>query len=182
MKKLIYIILGIIIGALGMHYFSPKEFELDDYKTEFGDFEKGTKKPRGVIKKEYAEALSKNWTKYRKPAVDSCAAMGGHKQDDRSVWWSAKEIRNYLRYSRKQADSLNYKITGYRVYLGVYGEEAGSAKCDLTTMFMVPTGIKKKNGKQDIMTNNFAPLTMQNRRDLPIGPLNDGSGGQGSYP
>ncbi|WP_303315254.1 hypothetical protein Q4Q34_15865 [Flavivirga abyssicola] len=176
MKKLSYIVLGLVIGAVLTYYFCPRNPELDAMETKL-DTEAKIVKPRGVIKQAYAKELNKNWTKYRKPAVDSCAAMGGHKQDDRSVWWSAKELKHYLRYSKKQADSLNYKITGYRVYLGVYGQEAGPKKCNLSTMFLVPTG-EKRHAEASMNPFNF----VGNDSDLPIPPLNRGHGGSGGYP
>ncbi|GAA3604915.1 hypothetical protein Q4Q39_09085 [Flavivirga amylovorans] len=176
MKKLSYIILGLIIGALLTYFFCPRNPELDSMQTKLETAEK-FELPKGLLKQDYAKELNNNWTKYRKPAVDSCAAMGGHKEDDRSVWWSSKEIRNYIKYAKKQADSLDYKITGYRVYLGVYGQEAGPEKCDLTTMFLVPTG-KKRHAEASVSPFNFRG----NDQDLPIPPLNRGGGGSGGYP
>lgn len=182
MKNLIFIVLGAIIGALGMHYYGSKVLSTEDITTEFGDFAEKYQEPEGLISVAYGDTLSTNWTKYRKPAVDSCAAMGGHKQDDRSVWWPAKELKNYLKYTKKKADSMKYKVTGYRIYLGVYGQEAGTEKCDLSTMFIVPTGRPKKK-KDDLKINNFAPAAiLQGGGDLPLHPLNRGHGGGNGYP
>ncbi|GAA3627530.1 hypothetical protein [Flavivirga jejuensis] len=176
MKKLSYIIMGFIAGAALTYYLCPRNPDVDSMKTKL-EIAENYEKPKGLITQAYGDTLSTNWTKYRKAAVDSCAAKGGHAMDDRSVWWSTKEIKNYLKYSKKQADSLKYKITGYRIYLGVYGHEAGSKKCNLTTMFMVPTGVKR-NAEASMNPFNFRG----NDTDLPIPPNNQGGGGNGGYP
>lgn len=168
MKKLGLLILGFALGALATYYFCPRTV---------GDQDDVIKKPKGVITSAFANNLNNNWTKYRKPAVDSCAALGGHKQDDRSVWWSAKELENYFKYAKKLNDSLNNKITGYRIYLGVYGEESGPDKCDLTTMFIVPTGYKNTS-----KASSLNLLLPPSDPDLKEPLFNDGSGGQNGHP
>ncbi|MFD1613749.1 hypothetical protein [Gelatiniphilus marinus] len=172
MKKLSYIILGIIIGALATYYYCPRQ--IDDGATEIV-------KPKGVITPDQAMALNNNWTKYRKAAVDSAAARQGREIDDRSTWWSIKNIENYIAYSKKQTDSLGYTITGLRVYLGVYGENAGRTKRNLTTMFVVPT-VKKAKDKASM--NPFAFQDEDEEDCEECEPLNEGgNGGGGSgYP
>lgn len=169
MKKLSYIILGIIIGALATYYYCPRQ--IDDGVVEIV-------KPKGVITPDQAKALNNNWTKYRQAAVDSAASRQGREKDDRSTWWSIADVENYIAYSKKQTDSLGYTITGLRMYLGVYGENAGQAKKNLTTMFMVPT-IKKGMDKA-----SMNPFAFQNEDEDcdECGPLNHGGGGGGGYP
>ncbi|MDO7172590.1 hypothetical protein [Mariniflexile sp. AS56] len=167
MKKLSYIIFGAIIGVLITYFFCPRQLEDE----EFVKF----MKPKGVITAEKAKELNANWTLHRKAAVDSAAKKQGRNQDDRSTYWSLDDIENYLGYAQNQADSLGYTMTGVRVYLGVYGKNAGQAKKDLTTMFIVPTGKKSKSQASFI---SLPP----NDEDLPVDPLNDGVGGNGGYP
>lgn len=167
MKKLSYIILGIIIGALITYFFCPKQIGEGPVKIV---------KPKGVISVEKAKELNANWTLHRKAAVDSAAQKQGRNQDDRSTYWSLEDIENYLGYAKNQADSLGYQMTGIRVYLGVYGKNAGQTKKDLTTMFIVPTG--KKSTASSLNLN-----LRGNDGDIPgSDPLNNGSGGNGGYP
>lgn len=171
MKKLSYIILGFIIGALATYYFCPRQ--TDD---GMGGIE--IVKPKGVITPDQAKALNNNWTEYRKAAVDSAARRQGREIDNRSTWWSIDDVENYIAFSKQQTDSLGYKITGLRVYLGVYGKNAGQAERDLTTMFVVPT-VKKAKDKA-----SMNPFIFQGEEgDCPeCPPLNHGNGGGGGYP
>ncbi|MFG6687479.1 hypothetical protein ACGK9U_12910 [Mariniflexile sp. HNIBRBA6329] len=165
MKNIIYLILGAIIGALATYYFCPRL--IDDNLTKIV-------KPSGVISVEQAKELNANWTLHRKAAVDSAAQKQGRAQDDRSTYWSLDEIENYLGYAKNQADSLGYNMTGIRVYLGVYGKNAGQTKKDLTTMFIVPTGKQKKSHASSVNLFNF--------QDVDVPPLNRGTGGDRGYP
>ena len=172
MKKLSYIILGFLIGAFATYYLCPRQVQ--DMQAEVKII-----KPKGVITPTQAKALNNNWTKYREAAVDSAARQQGRNKDDRSTWWSLDDIENYIAYSKNQTDSLGYAMTGMRVYLGVYGKNAGQSKKDLTTMFMVPT-VKKATAKASITPFS---LSLQNNGDCPTcPPLNNGQGGGGSYP
>lgn len=169
MKNLIYIILGIIIGAVTTYYVVQKNLT-DDIKIT---------KPKGVITPEQAKVLNDNWSRYRKAAVDSAAQKQGREIDNRSVWWSIEDIENYIAFSKKQTDSLKYNLTGMRVYLGVYGKNAGQAKKNLTTMFLVPT-VKKLNSK-----GSMIPFVFQEdgANCEECDPLNAGHGGNGGgYP
>ncbi|GAA4809517.1 hypothetical protein [Litoribaculum gwangyangense] len=169
MRKLTYIILGFIIGAVLTYYFCPRHV---------GE-EMGLKivKPKGVITVNEAKELNKNWTDFRKSAVDSAAKKQGRNQDDRSTYWSLDVIENYLAYAKAESDSLGYDMTGIRIYLGVYGKNAGQAKKDLSTMFIVPTG--KKKTSEASMSLFYA---QKGDEDLPTDPLNDGTGGPNGYP
>lgn len=166
MKKTSLFLLGIIIGAFATYFFCPRQVDTHVEKIV---------KPKGVINQEAAKELNANWTLHRKQAVDSAAQKQGRKKDDRSVWWSLEDVENYLAYAKNQADSLGYDMNGIRVYLGVYGKNAGQAKKDLTTMFLVPTGKISKSQASSIILS-FSDS------DLPINPLNDGQGGSDGYP
>ncbi|MEC3908773.1 hypothetical protein VOI54_17225 [Tamlana sp. 2201CG12-4] len=172
MKKLTYIILGFIIGAVLTYYFCPRPVEMQTSETKIV-------KPNGVISIDKAKELNNNWTDYRQAAVDSAAQKQGRKKDDRSVFWSIEDIENYLVYAKNQTDSLGYDMSGIRIYLGVYGENAGQLKKNLTTMFIVPT-ISKQLAQASMNPMNMG---LQNGGDCPeCSPLNAGSGGNGGYP
>lgn len=176
MKKLSYIILGVIIGAALTYYFCPRNPELDAMETKMkmaGEFEM----PEGLIERDAAQKLNENWTEYREGAVDSAAQRQGREKDNRWTSWKLKDIENYLAYSKDEAEKLGYDMTGIRVYLGVYGDDAGSSKKNLTTMFIVPTG-KKSHDNASMMPFNFRG----DDEDIPLLPLNEGSGGSGGYP
>lgn len=164
MKKASYVLIGIIIGALATYFFCPRLPENSNDKIV---------KPKGLITPAEAKELNYNWTKTRKKAVDSAAG----KVDDRSSSWSLSDIENYLAYAKNQSDSLGYDMTGIRVYLGVYPGNAPNGKADYTTMFIVPTG-KKSVSEASIMDIMLPPPTS----DLPVNPLNDGSGSGDGYP
>ena len=176
MKKLSYIILGFIIGAALTYYFCPRNPELDAMETRMKMAEE-FEMPEGLIERDDAQKLNNNWTEYREGAVDTAAQRQGRKKDNRWTSWTLKEIKNYLAYSKEAAEELGYDMTGIRVYLGVYGAHAGSSKKNLTTMFIVPTG-KKNNDNASMM-----PFVFQgDDEDIPLLPLNKGSGGSGGYP
>lgn len=167
MKKISFLILGFFIGAVLTYYFCPRP--------ELGS-ETPTKivKPRGVISVKDAKKLSDNWTRYRKPAVDSAAGRHGRKQDTRSVYWELEEVEQYLEYAKHYSDSLGYQMDGIRVYLGVYGKNAGSGKRNFSTMFIAPTG-KPKESKGSMNPFSFVGGAL----DVP--PLNNGAGGEEPY-
>ena len=172
MKKIGFIILGFVIGAVLTYYFCPRQVEIETAEIKII-------KPNGVISNVQAKALNKNWTDFRKAAVDSAAKKQGRNKDNRWSWWSIDDIENYIAFSKNQADSLGNDITGLRVYLGVYGKNAGQSKKDLTTMFLVPT--VKKSVSTAGMGLSFSQIG--NPKDcLTCSPLNDGAGGGGDYP
>ncbi|WP_242204401.1 hypothetical protein [Aestuariivivens insulae] len=167
MKKLGYILLGFAIGAVLTYFYCPRQLEK----------EMKVMKPSGVISINEAKELNNNWTKYRQAAVDSAAKQQGRNHDDRSTWWALDDIENYLAYAKSQSDSLGYNMSGIRVYLGVYGSNAGQSKKNLTTMFIVPTG--KKSTSEASSLN----IGLQGgNEDVPVSPLNDGTGGDTGYP
>ena len=171
MKKLSYIILGFLIGALATYYLCPRSVQ--ETATEVKII-----KPKGVISVKEAIALNDNWTTERQKAVDSAAEKHGRKKDDRSTWWSLDDVENYLAYAKNQSDSLGYNMTGVRVYLGVYGKNAGQSKKNLTTMFVVPTGKKAEANA------SMSPLNFKKDNDnVPgVNPLNGGTGGGDGFP
>ncbi|MEP1489445.1 MAG: hypothetical protein ABJK28_13570 [Algibacter sp.] len=168
MKKLSYIIIGALIGAFATYYFCPRTLEAEK--------ESKIVKPKGVISVEDAIALNNNWTKYRKAAVDSAAQKQGRKVDKRSTKWKLEDIRNYLDYAEAESKYMGYTMDGIKVYLGVYGEDAGPEKSNYTTMFIAPTGGISLS-EASVVPFNFSSVV----GDPPVPPLNQGSGG-GEYP
>ena len=168
MKKLSYIILGFIFGAVLTYYFCPRQIDME--------METKIVKPNGVISIKQAKELDANWTKFREAAVDSAAKKQGRDKDDRWVSWSLEDINGYLAYAKHYSDSIKYDMTGIRLYLGVYGKNAGQSKKDLTTMFIVPTGKKAKSEANSL--NLFFP---PGGGPIPVPPLNNGSGGSDDY-
>ena len=138
MKKSIVFILGLAIG-IGASYFY---FNCDQKEVALA-----ITKPSGIITPAQAKVLDANWTKTRKRAVDSAAG----RPDNRSSWWSLKDMRDYLNYAENQSIELGYTMNGVRIYLGVYGGKAPNGKADYTTMFLVPTG--RKSVSQGSMIN-----------------------------
>lgn len=171
MKKLIYIILGFIIGAVLTYYYCPRPSD------NMQAMETKIIKPKGVISVKDAIALNDNWTNEREKANDSAAKKFGRKKDNRSTWWSIDDIENYLAYAKHKSDSLGYTMTGIQIYLGVYGKNAGQRKKNLTTMFIAPTGDKSVSKGS---MNPFNTVTLGG--NPPIPPLNNGSGGSGNFP
>lgn len=168
MKKLTYLLLGFVVGAVLTYYFCPNKGCAAEQELAKPN------KPKGVVTVAEAIQLNDNWTKYRKPAIDSTLKIQGvDREDYRSAWWSLKDINDYLAYAKQQSDSLGYTVTGVRVCLGVYGENAGQNKKDLTTMFIVPTG-EKSTSKASSLN-----ITIAAAADLPVPPMNDGTGGPG---
>ncbi|WP_298238055.1 hypothetical protein [uncultured Algibacter sp.] len=169
MKKLGSIIIGFILGALLTYYFCPRSLDTEE--------EIAIVKPKGVISITNAKELNKNWTDFRQAAVDSAAKKQGRNKDNRWVWWSLDEVENYIAYSKNQTDSLGYEMTGLRFYLGVYGNNKGQNKKNLTTLFAVPTGKKSISEASSFYLNFLA------NEDIPGGlPFNNGTGGSGGYP
>lgn len=130
MENAIAVVIGIAIGALAMYLFRPSKGHPDLEK----------RKPNGVIPSSEASILNKQWTDKRKAANDKAAG----KPDNRSSWWSVQDIQDYIDYAQNQAGQLGYTMDGIRVYLGVYPGSAPNGKADYTTMFLAPTGKKKK--------------------------------------
>jgi hypothetical protein len=168
MKKLGSIIIGFIIGALLTYYFCPRPLVIEE--------EIAIVKPKGVISIIKAKELNKNWTDFRQAAVDSAAKKQGRNKDNRWVSWSLDDIEDYLDYAKHYSDSIKYDMTGIRVYLGVYGKNAGQTKKDLTTMFIVPTGKKAKSQASSL--NLVLPPSDET---IPVPPLNEGTGGSNPY-
>lgn len=167
MKKLSYIILGFFIGAILTYYFCPRPDTMAPMAVD---------PPTGVITILEAEELSANWEKNNPTEMDSTIEIIGSKKVTRSVLWDLKNLEDYLYFAKNESDSVGYTMTGVRVYLGNYGKNAKPSKKNRNTMFIVPTGYKNTSKASSI---NFSFIEDE---DIPVDPLNDGTGGDGGYP
>ncbi|ULC57960.1 hypothetical protein MBM09_08510 [Flaviramulus sp. BrNp1-15] len=169
MKKLAYLILGFIIGAVLTYYFCPRE--------RSGAPDVIVRAPKDTISVTEAIKLSNNWAANNETEIDSLLEVEGSRKKTRSVSWSLDEINEYLTYAQAESDTLGYTMTGVRVYLGNYGKNAKPPRKNRNTMFIVPTG--HKNVSKASIAPNF---TVFKDEDIPAPPLNDGVGGSNGYP
>lgn len=171
MKKLTYIILGFIIGAIFTYYFCPRS--VGDMYSMGAEI----KVSKDTISVAEAKILSKNWEKNNQTLIDSTIEVEGSRKKTRSVWWSLDDVNEYLTYAKAKSDTLGYTMTGVRVYLGNYGNVKNPIKKNRNTMFIVPTGPRKTSKASSL--NVFLPPTDD---DIPTPPLNEGGNGNGGYP
>ena len=128
MKKFGLVLIGIIIGALGCYfYFNGNNVESSMEKIAIV-------KPKGLISPQQAEGLSQGFNSRHRLISDSIVK----RPDNRSSWWSLKDMRDYLNYAENQATDLGYTMNGVRLYLGAHPK--ANEKAGLTTMFFAPTG------------------------------------------
>ena len=167
MKKLGLLILGLILG------FCIAKFLFNDNTNIVKPM---PIKPPGVISPTQAKTLD---TAFNARHQEITRFIG--QQDNRSSWWSLKDMRDYLDYVEDEVKKQGYTMDGVRVYLGAYPLDGANANEGLTTMFMVPTG------KKSVAEGSMSPVGMQpGSGDIPTGsPLNNGVGGnppQANYP
>lgn len=125
MKNLLVLILGIVIGALAMYYYSCQP------KTGMT-----TSTPKGLITSDQAKKLDEAYNSRYKLISDSIVTRNGG--DNRSSWYGLDQVRQYLNHAESEAKELGYTMDGVRIYLGAHPDENGEA--GYTTMFFVPTG------------------------------------------
>ncbi len=126
--------------------------------------------PPGVISIEAAKQLNNTWSETRCGAMNQCitdVTDGKITEDNRSSWWSLKDLKTYLKYAKKQAKKQNKKVTGFRVYCGAYNNENQDENY-YSTSFIVPTTGEGSLGKD---------YGDGDENDLPINPLNVGQAG-----
>ena len=99
-------------------------------------------KPQGVITPKEAKVLNDNWTKERADLLFDSIAK---RPDNRSAWWSLEDIQNYINYAENQTGELGYEMDGLRMYFGVYPRSAPDGRANYSTIFIVPTGKKRKS-------------------------------------
>jgi len=133
-------------------------------------------KPAHAISKERAISLSNNYT----ARYDSISRII-KKEDNRSTWYSLKELKAYITYIEAQGKEQGYAVDGIRFYLGAYPKDDKNPKRqNETTIFLAPTG-KKTNAKAD----KSAGTSLSSPDILTIDAYNFGQGGwppNGIYP
>ncbi len=170
MKKLGPIIVGFIIGALLTYFFCPRpDGEMHTMDTKI-------KIPKDTISVAEATKLFKNWQQNNPTEIDSTIEVEGSRKKITNVGWSLSEVREYLDYAEAKSDTLGYKMTGIRVYMGNYGKDTDPSLKNRNTLFIVPTGNKK------LSKASALNITLQDGGNVPITPLNRGGGGHGEYP
>lgn len=132
MKKLALLLLGIILGYLLCHFLSGKQAMPDD---DISD----PKPPSGYIEPTEMKAINDAYTE-RHNIINKALGI----VDNRSSWYSLKDMRQFLNYAEYQASTGPHKMDGVRIYLGV----RGNGDKGMTTMFLVPTSSSiKTDGK-----------------------------------
>jgi hypothetical protein len=90
-------------------------------------------KPKGVITPAEAKKLNDSFT-------ERCQLISKDvtkRPDNRSSWYSLKDLKKYLRYAKKQAKANGHKMNGVRIYCGAYPTVDGEV--GYSTNFIVPT-------------------------------------------
>lgn len=159
MKKILLLLLGFLLGALVTYYYCCKQ----------PITEEPIRPPSGLITPAQAVVLDTTYNPRYTLVSDSIVKRKGG--DNRSSWYSLSDMRTYLNYAEKQADSLGFKMDGIRVYLGAHPEFKGVP--GYTTMFFIPTGIPN--------TSNASMFNFQKSLDIPGGNGLNG-GGDGDPP
>lgn len=155
MKKLLLLILGFILGALAMYFYCQS----NDGSLE--GMEPAT--PKGIIKPAEITTLTQAYNS-RYDSINATVFKDVKGGDNRSSWYSLKDVRNYLTIAENQASDLGFTMDGVRLYLGAQpmsGDVPG-----YTTLLFVPTGTPMTSeGKMF----NFALQTGGGTPDIPGG-------------
>lgn len=125
-------------------------------------------KPENAISVKKAQELSNNFDARH----DTISALIG-KPDNRSSWYSLKDLEQYIAYVKKEGTDKGLTIDGLRIYFGAYGpKEVGRE--NYSTVFLVPTTKGNSNAVKGV--KNFAAVD-DTSEDTDIDPLNYGSPG-----
>lgn len=158
MKKLSLLILGILIGAFATYYLCPS--------CSVEENEVAIVAPKGLITPKEAKTLDEAFNSRHTLISDSIVK----RPDNRSAWWSLKDMRDYLNYAENESKELGYTMDGVRVYLGAYPTDR---EVGYTTMFLVPTGVENISQGNSAIFNMLPP----GGGDIPGGGLNSGEPG-----
>ncbi len=166
MKKLLLLLVGVVIGYAICYFMSGTE-----YATKDGSETKevAVTKPKGVITQSQGETLDRAFSSRHALISDSIVK----RPDNRSSWYSLKDMKNYLSYAEAETRTLGYKMNGVRIYLGAHANT--QAGIGYTTMFLVPTG------SQGVSEGSMFYMALQGGGDIPGGPVLN-AGGEGDPP
>ena len=161
MKKLVYILLGAILGVAGSYFYCSNCSVTEAAETP------AIIKPKGLISPKEAKTLDQAFNSRHQLISDSIVK----RPDNRSSWYSLEDMTNYLKYADSQATAQGYTMDGIRVYLGAHKDV--DSVVGYSTMFFVPTGYKNvSEGSSSIFS------TVQKGGDLTNGDgLNEGGDG-----
>lgn len=154
MKNFFLFLIGAILGAAIVYLYCCKSETMENGITE----------PKGVISTEQMKTLDQAFNSRHQLISDSIVK----RPDNRSSWYSLKDLRSYLTLAEKQASDLGYKMNGVRIYLGAYPDTANEG--GYTTMFFAPTGDLAKTAEGSMKLFNLA---------VQSGPFPDIPGGKG---
>jgi hypothetical protein len=127
MKKLALLLLGVLLGFLLCYFFFGKQDMVDG---EIAD----PKPPTGYVEPAEMKTLNNSYNE-RHGIINKALGI----VDNRSSWYSLKDMRQFLDYAEFKASTGEHKMDGVRIYLG-----AKSGNKGLTTMFLVPTSSSVK--------------------------------------
>lgn len=170
MKNLGSIILGFIIGALLTYFFCPRPTGDDMHSMD-----RKIRAPRDTISVAKATQLFKNWQRNNPTEIDSTLEVVGSRKKTTNVAWTLDVVKDYLAYAEARIDSLGYKMTGIKVFMGNYGKNPDPKLKNRNTLFIVPT-VDGKLSKASL----FNLMLQSDKANTP--PLNQGGGGSGNYP
>lgn len=135
MKNFFLFLLGLIIGAAAVYFYCCNN-----------ELEESIVAPKGLITPAEAKVLDRAFDSRHQLISDSIVK----RPDNRSSWYSLKDMRDYLNYAENEAKGLGYTMDGIRVYLGAYPTDK---EVGYTTMFFVPTGILNATNSEGSMLN-----------------------------
>ena len=88
-----------------------------------------------LVSVERAKELSRNYNEkilmFNRAEVSS---------DANAVWYSIKELEDYIAYIKKEGAEKGYEVNGIRFYYGSYPVTEKEGRAGLTTLFLSPTG------------------------------------------
>ena len=133
MKNFGLLILGIILGALAMYYYTNKDLDVSIPPIS---------QPSGIVTPDEMKAMDQAYN-VRYAIINDSLFKDSKEKDNRSSWYKLEDIENYLVYAKDQAKSKGYILDGLRVYLGAYPDT--NSEKGLTTLFFSPTGYMNKS-------------------------------------